>query len=53
MGEKKKNVKETGGVGRMGQVSLLNTVVKSGFTKKETLEPRLEKSEGVTPDTSG
>lgn len=43
---------EIGGVGRMGQPSFLNSVVKAGLTEK-TSEPRLEKSESGNTDTWG
>lgn len=48
--EEIERVKETGAVGRMDQVSLLNTVVNIDFTEKE---PRLEKSGVGPPDSSG
>lgn len=43
---------EIGGVGRMGQPSFLNSVVKAGLTEK-TSETILEKHESGTTDTWG
>lgn len=43
---------EIGSVGRMGQPSFLNSVVKAGLTEK-TSEPTLEKRESSTTDTWG